>query len=171
MLFFPARGRSGSSGRLGVLSKTVGAGVRLNRSGLHRRGRPIGVFEFEDSRPATGSNLMDLRRRELAQGAGHKERRLGPFLKMGGAAGRNRRICVNDRVSMDADANRRELVERAAKQEMVTELKGAFKAAHTVVVAHYAGLTVSQMQVLRKQAKLAGTKVKVAKNQIGRAHV
>jgi large subunit ribosomal protein L10 len=69
---------------------------------------------------------------------------------------------------MDAAANRRELVERAAKQEMVTELKGAFKAAHTVVVAHYAGLTVSQMQTLRKQAKLAGTKVKVAKNRLAK---
>jgi large subunit ribosomal protein L10 len=65
-------------------------------------------------------------------------------------------------------ANRRELVERAAKQEMVTELKGVFKAAHTVVVAHYAGLTVSQMQTLRKQAKQAGTTVKVAKNRLAK---
>lgn len=69
---------------------------------------------------------------------------------------------------MSTAANRRELVERAAKQEMVTELKGVFKAAHTVVVAHYAGLTVSQMQTLRKQAKQAGTIVKVAKNRLAK---
>ena len=75
-------------------------------------------------------------------------------------------------------ANRRELVERAAKAEQVTELKEVFKTANTVVVAHYAGLTVAQMQVLRKQARQAGTTVKVAKNrlakialEIGRAHV
>jgi len=59
-------------------------------------------------------------------------------------------------------------VDRAAKAEMVTELKGAFKAAHTVVVAHYAGLTVSQMQALRKQARQSGTKVKVAKNRLAK---
>ncbi|MEA2983395.1 MAG: large subunit ribosomal protein, partial [Alphaproteobacteria bacterium] len=60
-------------------------------------------------------------------------------------------------------ANRRELVERAAKAEQVTELKEVFKTANTVVVAHYAGLTVAQMQILRKQARQAGTTVKVAK--------
>jgi large subunit ribosomal protein L10 len=65
-------------------------------------------------------------------------------------------------------ANRRELVERAAKAEQVTELKGVFKTANTVVVAHYAGLTVSQMQVLRKQARQAGTMVKVAKNRLAK---
>ena len=59
-------------------------------------------------------------------------------------------------------------MDRAAKAEMVTELKGLFKAAHTVVVAHYAGLTVGQMQTLRKQAKLGGTQVKVAKNRLAK---
>jgi large subunit ribosomal protein L10 len=65
-------------------------------------------------------------------------------------------------------ANRRELVERAAKAEQVTELKGVFTTANTVVVAHYAGLTVAQMQNLRKQAKQAGTTVKVAKNRLAK---
>src|SRR5260221_6281197 len=51
---------------------------------------------------------------------------------------------------------------------MVTELKGVFKTAHTVVVAQYAGLTVGQMQTLRKQAKASGTKVKVAKNRLAK---
>ena len=59
-------------------------------------------------------------------------------------------------------------MERAAKAEQVTELKGVFKTANTVVVAHYAGLTVSQMQILRKQAKQAGTTVKVAKNRLAK---
>jgi len=59
-------------------------------------------------------------------------------------------------------------VDRAAKAEMVTELKGVFKAAKTVVVAHYAGLTVSQMQNLRKQARASGTQVKVAKNRLAK---
>jgi large subunit ribosomal protein L10 len=59
-------------------------------------------------------------------------------------------------------------VERAAKQELVTELNGVFKTTNTVVVAHYAGLTVAQMQTLRRQAKQAGTTVKVAKNRLAK---
>lgn len=51
---------------------------------------------------------------------------------------------------------------------MVTELNGVFKAAHTVIVAHYAGLTVAQMQNLRRQAKQSGTTVKVAKNRLAK---
>ena len=59
-------------------------------------------------------------------------------------------------------------MERAAKAEQVTELKEVFKTANTVVVAHYAGLTVAQMQILRKQARQAGTTVKVAKNRLAK---
>ena len=59
-------------------------------------------------------------------------------------------------------------MDRAAKAEQVTELKGVFTTANSVVVAHYAGLTVGQMQVLRKQAKQAGTTVKVAKNRLAK---
>ena len=59
-------------------------------------------------------------------------------------------------------------MERAAKTEQVTELKEVFKTAKTVVVAQYAGLTVAQMQVLRKQAKQTGTTVKVAKNRLAK---
>ncbi len=51
---------------------------------------------------------------------------------------------------------------------MVTELKGVFQTANTVVVAHYSGLTVSQMQSLRRQAKQAGTTVRVAKNRLAK---
>ncbi len=43
-------------------------------------------------------------------------------------------------------------MERAAKAEQIAELNEVFKTTNTVVVAHYAGLTVAQMQNLRKQA-------------------
>ena len=59
-------------------------------------------------------------------------------------------------------------MERAAKAAQVTELKEVFKTTNTVVVAHYAGLTVAQMQVLRKQARQVGTTVKVAKNRLAK---
>ena len=59
-------------------------------------------------------------------------------------------------------------MERAAKAELVTELKGVFKTANTVVVAHNAGLTVAQMQTLRKQARASGAQVKVAKNRLAK---
>jgi len=59
-------------------------------------------------------------------------------------------------------------VDRAAKQESINELAGVFKASQVVVVAHYSGLTVAQMQNLRKQMKGAGAKVKVAKNRLAK---
>jgi large subunit ribosomal protein L10 len=59
-------------------------------------------------------------------------------------------------------------VDRAAKAEMVTSLNGVFKASNVVVVAHYAGLTVAQMQALRRQARQAGASVKVAKNRLAK---
>jgi large subunit ribosomal protein L10 len=66
-------------------------------------------------------------------------------------------------------ANRRELaVDRAAKAEHVAELNEAFKATNTVVVAHYSGLTVTQMQNLRRQMKQVGASVKVAKNRLAK---
>jgi large subunit ribosomal protein L10 len=43
-----------------------------------------------------------------------------------------------------------------------------FKASNVVVVAHYAGLTVAQMQTLRRQMKQAGAQVKVAKNRLAK---
>jgi large subunit ribosomal protein L10 len=59
-------------------------------------------------------------------------------------------------------------VDRAAKQESITELAGVFKASNVVVVAHYSGLTVAQMQTLRQQMKQAGARVKVAKNRLAK---
>jgi large subunit ribosomal protein L10 len=59
-------------------------------------------------------------------------------------------------------------VDRAAKKEQVAALNGVFKDASVVVVAHYSGLTVAQMQTLRKQMKQAGAAVKVAKNRLAK---
>jgi large subunit ribosomal protein L10 len=59
-------------------------------------------------------------------------------------------------------------VDRAAKKELVTTLNGVFKNTNVVVVAHYSGLTVPQMQNLRKQMKQAGASVKVAKNRLAK---
>jgi large subunit ribosomal protein L10 len=65
--------------------------------------------------------------------------------------------------------NERELaVDRAEKQQAIGELNTVFKAANVVVVAHYAGLTVAQMQTLRKQMKQAGARVQVAKNRLAK---
>jgi large subunit ribosomal protein L10 len=59
-------------------------------------------------------------------------------------------------------------VDRAAKKELVTSLNGVFKSTNVVVVAHYSGLNVAQMQTLRKQMKQAGASVKVAKNRLAK---
>jgi large subunit ribosomal protein L10 len=59
-------------------------------------------------------------------------------------------------------------VERAEKQEFIGFLQEVFKASGVVVVAHYSGLTVAQMQTLRRQMKQAGATVKVAKNRLAK---
>ena len=59
-------------------------------------------------------------------------------------------------------------MDRAAKKEHVAALNGVFKDANVVVVAHYSGLTVAQMQTLRRQMKQAGAAVKVAKNRLAK---
>jgi large subunit ribosomal protein L10 len=65
-------------------------------------------------------------------------------------------------------ANWREKVDRAEKQEQVASLNSAFKGAEAIVVAHYSGLTVAQMSVLRRQMKKGGAVVKVAKNRLAK---
>jgi large subunit ribosomal protein L10 len=57
-------------------------------------------------------------------------------------------------------------VDRAAKSELVTSLNGVFANTAVVVVAHYKGLTVADMQKLRAQMKQAGATVKVSKNSL-----
>jgi large subunit ribosomal protein L10 len=59
-------------------------------------------------------------------------------------------------------------VDRAEKKEAVAALQQVFSKAGAVVVAHYSGLTVAQMQALRKQARDAGATVQVAKNRLAK---
>jgi large subunit ribosomal protein L10 len=102
------------------------------------------------------------------RGAGFLERRPARLLRVKTPAGR---LVATRRLPPRATGrqNRKELaVDRAAKQESITELSGVFKTSNVVVVAHYSGLTVAQMQTLRKQMRLAGAKVKVAKNRLAK---
>jgi len=57
-------------------------------------------------------------------------------------------------------------VDRAGKEELVSTLNAVFKDTGVVVVAHYSGLTVAQMQKLRQEMKQAGATVRVAKNRL-----
>ena len=59
-------------------------------------------------------------------------------------------------------------MDRAAKRELATTLNDVFSNTSVVVVAHYSGLTVADMQKLRGQMKQAGATVKVAKNRIAK---
>jgi len=59
-------------------------------------------------------------------------------------------------------------VDKAEKKELVSALNGIFNSSGVVVVAHYSGLTVAQMQDLRKQMAAAGANVKVAKNRLAK---
>jgi large subunit ribosomal protein L10 len=57
-------------------------------------------------------------------------------------------------------------LEKAEKREVVTALHDVFANTGVVVVAHYAGLTVAQMTKLRSEMRIAGGRVKVAKNRL-----
>jgi len=59
-------------------------------------------------------------------------------------------------------------VEKAEKREFVTWLNEVFKESGSVVVAHYAGLTVAQMSDLRSKMRESGGSVKVAKNRLAK---
>lgn len=59
-------------------------------------------------------------------------------------------------------------MDRAEKKEAVATLNDVFTKASVVVVAHYSGLTVAQMQNLRKQMRAAGATVQVAKNRLAK---
>ena len=59
-------------------------------------------------------------------------------------------------------------MERAEKKQAIDDLNGVFKDTAVAIVAHYSGLTVAQMQTLRKQMKQAGASVKVSKNRLAK---
>jgi len=59
-------------------------------------------------------------------------------------------------------------VDRAQKERLVEELGQIFESSGVIVVAHYAGLTVAEMQDLRAQMREAGGSVRVAKNKLAK---
>ena len=59
-------------------------------------------------------------------------------------------------------------MDRAEKKEAVAALHEVFSKTGVVVVAHYSGLTVAQLQKLRKQARDEGAIVQVAKNRLAK---
>ena len=59
-------------------------------------------------------------------------------------------------------------MDRAQKEKTVEELGQIFESSGVVVVSHYAGLTVAEMQDLRARMRDAGGSVRVAKNRLAK---
>ncbi len=59
-------------------------------------------------------------------------------------------------------------MDRAQKEKVVEELGQIFESSGVVVVAHYQGLTVAEMQDLRARVRDAGGAVRVAKNRLAK---
>ena len=59
-------------------------------------------------------------------------------------------------------------MDRVKKEKVVEELGQIFEGSGVVVVSHYAGLTVADMQDLRARAKAADASVRVAKNRLAK---
>ncbi|RVV96536.1 50S ribosomal protein L10 [Mesobaculum littorinae] len=59
-------------------------------------------------------------------------------------------------------------MDRAQKEKVVEELGQIFESSGVVVIAHYAGLTVAEMQDLRARMRDAGGAVRVAKNKLAK---
>lgn len=57
-------------------------------------------------------------------------------------------------------------MDRAQKQEAIESLKSDFAGAGTVVVTHYLGLTVAEMNDLRGRLREQGAQLKVVKNTL-----
>ncbi len=59
-------------------------------------------------------------------------------------------------------------MDRAQKEQVVEELGQIFESSGVVVVAHYEGMTVAEMQDLRSRMREAGGAVRVAKNKLAK---
>jgi large subunit ribosomal protein L10 len=57
-------------------------------------------------------------------------------------------------------------VDKTQKAEVVEDLNGVFANAGSVVVAHYTGLTVAELNDLRARMRAAGASFRVAKNRL-----
>ena len=59
-------------------------------------------------------------------------------------------------------------MDRAQKEKVVDELGQIFASSGVVVIAHYVGMTVAQMQDLRAKMREVGGSVRVAKNKLAK---
>ena len=59
-------------------------------------------------------------------------------------------------------------MDRAQKEQLVEDLGQVFESSGVVVVSHYEGMTVAEMQDLRAQMREAGGSVRVAKNKLAK---
>ncbi len=59
-------------------------------------------------------------------------------------------------------------MDRAQKEKVVDELGQIFASSGVVVIAHYAGITVAEMQDLRAKMRDVGGSVRVAKNKLAK---
>ena len=59
-------------------------------------------------------------------------------------------------------------MDRARKEQVVSELKDVFKHSGIIVAAKYAGITVAEMSDLRNKMRENGANVRVAKNRLAR---
>ena len=59
-------------------------------------------------------------------------------------------------------------MDRAQKEKLVDELGQIFDSSGVVVVSHYEGITVAEMQDLRARMREAGGSVRVAKNRLAK---
>ena len=59
-------------------------------------------------------------------------------------------------------------MDRAQKEQLVEDLGQVFESSGVVVVAHYEGMTVAEMQDLRANMREAGGSVRVAKNKLAK---
>ena len=55
---------------------------------------------------------------------------------------------------------------REEKAELLSEMNGLISGAEAVVISHYRGLTVAEMEALRKKARELGAELRVTKNRI-----
>src|SRR5262249_24912066 len=118
---------------------------------------------IDGARPLRGNPIgSNLTTRPRSAAPGGRAVSVGPFLAARSRAGWQ----VKPGGPVEDRRVREDPVDRAEKKELVGTLNAVFKAANVVVVAHYSGLTVAQMQTLRRQMKQAGATVKVAKNRL-----
>ena len=59
-------------------------------------------------------------------------------------------------------------MDRAQKEQLVEDLGQIFESSGVVVVAHYEGMTVAEMQDLRANMREAGGSVRVTKNKLAK---